>query len=338
MKGRWRPLLAAAACALPCSASPRAALPDSAAWVVLPTSELAAGYDTLWAISDVHGQLGALERLLVAAKLAGGGAPSRLHWSPAARRQLLLVVGDCLDGGQDSVAVVLLLQQLQREAAEAGSRVVVLLGNHEAAFLANPQANATSELMASAPRARLGPARGMTPLQLYESEFGRYLRQLPVAAFVGTWLFAHAGYIDAEADPASLREYFAHIDRELAAGGTQAYAALAGRRSILAYHNWWDSGRKMAAMKASLRLLGMNGLVIGHDPDALGAHRDIAVNREGWLMKLDTGLKWGRSAGTLLRCRVADIVREDALAMTAGGRPTCAALSSRAEREIVVAR
>jgi hypothetical protein len=89
-------------------------------------------------------------------------------------------------------------------------------------------------------------------------------------------------------------------------------------------------------MKASLGLLGLNGLVIGHDPDALGARRAIAINREGWLMKLDTGLKSDRNAGGLLRCAVADIVSEDALQMTSGGRPTCVALSSRAIHEVSV--
>lgn len=212
---------------------------------------------------------------------------------------------------------------------------MVLLGNHEVAFLADPEANATVELVASAPRARLGPPTGMTSLQLYDSEFGRYLRRLPVAAFVGTWLFAHAGYIDAEPDLPSLRAYFARLAGDFNARGTRAYAALAGRRSITAYHRWWASGRRLATMKTSLQLLGLNGLLIGHDPDALGARRTIAMNRDGWLIKLDTGLKSG-ARGALLRCAVADILREGSLAMATGGRPNCSAVSSRAVEDVTV--
>jgi hypothetical protein len=333
---RTQALLLAAACALPGRAIASGIVSPSRAWVVISTPELAAQYDTLWAVSDVHGQVGALEGLLLGAQLAVRGTEGRLRWNPAGSRQLLVVVGDCVDGGADSVAVVLLLQRLQDQAARAGSRVVVLLGNHEVAFLADPEANATAELVASASRARLGPPGGMTSLQLYDSEFGRYLRQLPVAAFIGSWLFAHAGYIDAEPDLVSLRAYFARVDGDFAAGGRRAYAALASRTSITAYHRWWASGRKLARMRTSLDLLGLNGLVIGHDPDALGARRVVAMNREGWLIKLDTGLKSGRTQGSLLRCKVSDVLREGSLVMAAGGRPTCSALSSRAVEDLAV--
>ncbi len=180
------------------------AIVASAAWVVIPTSELVAAYDTVWAISDVHGRLAQLENLLLAAKLAVRTPSGALEWNRAASRQLLVVVGDCIDGGEDSVGVVLLLKTLQEQSAASRSRVVVLLGNHEVAFLADP-ASATAELIASAMRAGLGPRSGLTSSQLYESEFGRYLKRLPAGAVIGTWLFAHAGYIDAEPERLALR-------------------------------------------------------------------------------------------------------------------------------------
>jgi hypothetical protein len=75
-------------------------------------------------------------------------------------------------------------------------------------------------------------------------------------------------------------------------------------------------------MRDRLRRLGLNGLVFGHDPDALGARRAIAM-KEGWLMKLDVGLKSGGTVGMLLRCEVADIVRSDELVMVHGTSPSC---------------
>jgi len=317
-------MIAATVC-LPGAArsSPQPALPPSAAWVQISTDELREGYDTLWAVSDVHGRLEQLERLLVGSGLAVYGA-STLAWNPSRGRQLLIVAGDLIDGGRDSVGTALLLEDLQRGAAAAGSRLVVLLGNHEVEFLARP-GSAGGALLASArrPAARLGPAEEMNGEQLYASAFGRYLRTLPVAAFVGTWLFAHAGYVDAEGGAAGTRAYFARIAEAAARGEC---GPLLERTSILAYHDWWKSGRNRSRMRKRLRRLGLNGLVIGHDPDALRSKGAIAIDRQGWLMKLDTGMKTG-AAGMLLRCEVSDIAHGGELTMAERGAAKCRAMA-----------
>jgi hypothetical protein len=307
----------------PVGAAPADLVPASSAWVKIPAEELAARYDTLWAVSDVHGRLEELERLLVASGLAVREGPA-LAWNGARGRALLLVVGDLIDGGPDGVGVVLLLERLQREAAAAGSRVVVLLGNHEAHFLAHP-GSATPELVASAARhaAELGLSRRVRPHRLEASPFGVYLRGLPVAAFVGSWLFAHAGYIDADDGEPGLRAWLARIDEAMASRDRNAFAALLDPRSILECHNWWRSKKRLARMRLRLHELGLNGLIIGHDPDALGAREAIAMNRDGWLIKLDTGLKTSASPGMLLECDVPDIVSGNELAMARGGAPTC---------------
>src|SRR5262249_19796535 len=97
-------------------------VPPSGAWVEISRQELAAGFDTLWAVADMHGQRAALEMLLLASGLvvpSDGGA--RLRWNPAKSRQLFVAVGDYIDGGEDSVGTVLMLRDLQREAEAAGS-------------------------------------------------------------------------------------------------------------------------------------------------------------------------------------------------------------------------
>jgi predicted MPP superfamily phosphohydrolase len=98
------------------------------------TGELRSGYDDLWAVSDVHGRLLEFEALLLAARLCvrEGG---EVRWDPANRQQLLVLVGDLIDGGPESRGVVGLVQTLQAQAAGAGSRVVVFLGNHDLAYL-----------------------------------------------------------------------------------------------------------------------------------------------------------------------------------------------------------
>jgi hypothetical protein len=286
----------ALACAFAARAEP--ALPASPAWITISSDELRDRYDMLWAVSDVHGRREQLETLLLAAGLAVRKRDG-LEWKPAHAKQLLVVVGDSIQGGPDSRGVVRLWKRLQQQAAGAGSRVVVLLGNHEVRFLADP-------------------------LRSGEDEFSRFIQAMPVAAVVGSWLFAHAGYIDARDDVDALREYFARIGESWERGDR---AFLLQPHSILEYHGWWKSERRRSRLKKRLATLGLNGLVFGHDPDALGARRTIAMDNGGWFTKLDTGLKEKASQGVMLRCELTRLLRGIELAMSDEGKPTCRALT-----------
>jgi len=103
-----------AALALWWAGSARAAatvvLPASPAFVSIPAGELRDKYDVVWAVSDVHGHREQLEQLLVGAGLAVRGQGGQLGWTPGKARQLLVVVGDCIDDGPDSYGVVMLFQ------------------------------------------------------------------------------------------------------------------------------------------------------------------------------------------------------------------------------------
>jgi hypothetical protein len=59
---------------------------------------------------------------------------------------------------------------------------------------------------------------------------------------------------------------------------------------------------------------------------------------DGWLTKLDTGLKWGDSRAMMLRCEVARIVRGAELAMAEKGRPIFRALMPDGELRDVAVR
>jgi hypothetical protein len=305
-------------------------LPASPAWVTISGEALRADFDTLWAVSDVHGRLQELDELLVAAELATRDGADHLVWNPARSRQLFVAVGDYIDGGPDGVGVVLRLDNLAAQAAAAGSRVVVLLGNHEAEFLADPL-SADHRLLASAHRmaGQLGLPSRPGAEELASSEFGQFLRSLPVAAFVGSWLFAHAGYVDAEDG----RAYFAGLGSSWSHPGAGRYRALLDPRSIVAYHDWWKGRGRRERMKVRLDGLGLNGLVFGHDPAALGVPGAIAMDPDGWLIKLDTGMKTGPSRGMLLRCEVARLLRETTLVMSAGGIPNCQAMTRDGSRQ-----
>ena len=78
------------------------------------------------AIGDIHGDLETFRGLLRSAGLID----ARGRWSGGTRA--LIQTGDVCDRGPRSRAVLDLLMSLEKQAAEAGGRVVVLMGNHEA--------------------------------------------------------------------------------------------------------------------------------------------------------------------------------------------------------------
>jgi hypothetical protein len=77
------------------------------------------------AIGDIHGDLDAFDRDL----RTTGLTDERGRW--VGGRTVLVQTGDYMDRGPDVRAVLERLMSLETEAAAAGGRVVVLLGNHE---------------------------------------------------------------------------------------------------------------------------------------------------------------------------------------------------------------
>ena len=78
------------------------------------------------AVGDLHGDYGAWIDIARDA----GIVDARNRW--AGGNTILVQTGDIADRGPDSLKIIRHLQKLQAEAAGAGGRVVVLVGNHEA--------------------------------------------------------------------------------------------------------------------------------------------------------------------------------------------------------------
>lgn len=81
---------------------------------------------TVWAFSDIHG----VRSGLLAALIEAGIADIDGAWI-APPGTALVGLGDFIDRGADSAGVVALLSALAIEAVAAGSRVVLVRGNHE---------------------------------------------------------------------------------------------------------------------------------------------------------------------------------------------------------------
>src|ERR1700693_5185312 len=84
----------------------------------------------VYIICDVHGHLKKLVKLLQDAQLIN----AQHSW--IAGRTTLWFIGDLVDRGPDSIAVLDLLMGLEAEAAASGGTAASLLGNHEMMLLA----------------------------------------------------------------------------------------------------------------------------------------------------------------------------------------------------------
>lgn len=107
-------------------------------FVTHPTVEVQNMPTTLYAVSDIHGGYDRLVTLLfkngVLTRVPA--APNQAEWN--AGPAVLVIVGDMIDKGPQGLEVLQLLRALQTAATTRGGRVIALLGNHEAEFLAYP--------------------------------------------------------------------------------------------------------------------------------------------------------------------------------------------------------
>ena len=172
----------------------------------------------LVAIGDIHGDFDAFAGILQRAQLIDAGR----KW--VARNTTLVQTGDFLDRGPKTRAVMDLLMTLQKDAPRMGSRVVVLMGNHEAMNIygdlryvtANDYAsyadNKSESRRKSAYAAFAGLYGKSPPVSEDEwmkshppgfiehreafgpdGKYGKWLRTLPVLARLGDSIFLHGG-------------------------------------------------------------------------------------------------------------------------------------------------
>ena len=167
------------------------------------------------AFADVHGAHAELSALLRSI----GIVDENLRWTGG--RTHLVSLGDLLDRGADSRKVMDLLMRLQEEAAAAGGRLHVVLGNHEAmnvlgdlryvdpgeyaAFAGDEPPGRRDALRAewvAANGADSGPAFdtkfppgyfGHRAAFAPEGRYGRWLLDLPVAIVINDTVFIHGG-------------------------------------------------------------------------------------------------------------------------------------------------
>jgi hypothetical protein len=134
------------------------------------------------AVGDVHGALAPLKTLLRGVGLINNSN----QW--VGNQDILVSLGDLVDRGPDSRAVMDLLRGLQAQAKAQGGRVEVLLGNHEILNLTGELSDVSPAEFAS----YQGPA-GHRAAFAANGEYGKWLLSLPTLLKINDTVFVHGG-------------------------------------------------------------------------------------------------------------------------------------------------
>lgn len=157
--------------------------------ILLSTAALAAapGRSTaapprIVAIGDVHGAAGAFVAILQRTGLID----AQRRWTGG--KAVFVQTGDLTDRGAAVGETLDLLMALEKQAASAGGKVHVLLGNHEVMNMLGEMRDVSPEAAAS-----LGGEAAYRAAFAKDGRYGRWLRSKPIAVEIEGTAFMHAG-------------------------------------------------------------------------------------------------------------------------------------------------
>jgi len=300
------------------------------------------------AIGDLHGDIGALRESLRDAGLVD----AKDRWKGG--KATLVQIGDMVDRGPDSRKVMDLLMQLEKQAAKAGGRVHVILGNHDAmnlygdlryvspgeyaAFRTKDSADVRDAYWAQLTDGRQPAATAEErakwdethPLGWVEHRFafgpkgkyGKWLQEKPAVVKVGDTLFVHAG-LSAKYAGMGAEELNAAVKAELA-----DVTAMKPETSVAMdvegpfWYRGWATGDEAAVEALVTQALATHGAkraVIGHTPTG----GEVTARFGGRVVNIDVGL--GAAYGSKRGCLVIEgerltVARGGQRVAVAGGR------------------
>jgi hypothetical protein len=257
--------------------------------------------DEIYAIGDAHSDFRRLARAMAAAGIIEAPVENPMDAKWRAGHAVLVTTGDMIDKGPRALDVLRLLRHVRDEARRAGGDAVILAGNHEAEFLADPSAPKGKEFAAQLEAAKINPA----DVGACKGEFGEFLCSLAFAARVDDWFFAHGGNSAGRTVDRLMSDLEAGVERD-------GYASqeLIGEESILearlngeGRRPWIDAGLPAKNEKQLLAeyatALGVLHIVEGHVPspvvfgDGVRRARGEMFQRFGLLFLIDTGMSEG---------------------------------------------
>jgi hypothetical protein len=277
-------------------------------WTAYPAVATVSGATEIYAVGDLHGDVGVTARLLSGVGLISTSTP--FHWTGGTK--VVVVLGDVIDKGTSALPIIDLLSTLETEARAAGGQLIVTMGNHEAEFLADPTDSKSlvfqTELM----------TRGLDPERIAagDTKYGSWLLTRPVAALVDGWFFCHAGNTENRSIDQITAKYQAVVEDHLAGSGRAGFfdPAITGKDSLLEAQSWWQgsSTPSTGVIDANLAALPAQHLVFGHEPgdvsftdDPQGDRKkgELVQRYDGRIFMIDVGMSFavGYSDGTLLQ-------------------------------------
>lgn len=233
------------------------------------------GVGRVIAVGDVHGDLDQFTSILSAAGLVD----SEMNWIGG--KTHLVQVGDVLDRGPDSRAIMDLIMKLEEEAPLQGGYVHFLLGNHEIMLMKTDLRYVHEGEILS-----YGGLKEMVRALRPSGEYGSWLSGHNTAIRINNALFVHAGisedYASVPAD--SINEL---VRSEIARGWNEPSGVLAGTGPV--WFRGLASDRGSAIVRTLEEALLVNDadfIVIGHSVSIEG----ITTRFRGRVVMIDVGI------------------------------------------------
>jgi hypothetical protein len=294
-----------------------------------------AAADRIVAIGDLHGDLDHARRVL---RLAGA-IDDRDRWIGG--NLVVVQTGDEIDRGDDDRAILDLIEDLKKQAADAGGEFVALLGNHEVMNAAldfryvTPGGFAAFTLVDLGDRPPLALPAGMPPEAKGRAAafapggpYAKVLATRPFVVKVGETVFVHGGILPKHV-AAGLDRMNDELDAWLTGRRDAPPAALVAEDGPIwtrAYST--DQGAPdCASLTSALAQLGARRMVVGHTVQSHGVNAAC----EGAVWRIDVGLSrvYGGPVQALeIRGDEVTVLRESPSESPKG---SCAALGSRHE-------
>jgi len=252
------------------------------------------GVQRVVAIGDVHGA----DRELIALLTQLGVIDTTRHWAGGTTH--LVSVGDLIDRGPGSKAVLDLMMRLEDEAPRAGGYVHVVLGNHELMNLAGDDRYASAEddatfadtpTTAPADTGELpGQAQRRAALAL-DGRYGSWLAMHPALIVIDDTAFVHGGLpsIVAGGDLAALNARF-HAELLDAVRAPDAPTGdLLSEIGPLWYRGTARCHASIEAprLRRALDAFHVQRVAVGHTPTRTGR---VLTRFDGAVVMIDTGM------------------------------------------------
>jgi hypothetical protein len=284
-------------------------------WARYPAVAKTESSEDIFVVGDVHGDYERLLRVLNAAHIIEGkpSEPKDVVWT--AGKAVLVFTGDLIDKGKHGIEVVALVRAMGESAEQKNGQVFVLMGNHEAEFLADPSQKKVRDFVHELANARLPVA----DIAACHGDLGSFLCSLPFAVRVRNWFFSHAGNTQGRSMAGLAADLQAGVNgdgfgsRELVGDNSILEARLGENGPNSA--PWFDSGLpkldEKHLLEAYVAALGVKHLVQGHQPGEVsfadGVHRKKGqvFQRYGLIFLVDAGMSEGvgYSQGAILHIK-----------------------------------